>query len=274
MTIHIILMTSCILLLLLEGIVLQHASLLNMYRTAEIPEKNELTAGDIADAWGFKPQPSALETVITAPAVETAENIVAEYQESTLSEEQQDFFKKISMWDAIEEKDTVFVEAEVEPYIPEEAPAANAAELEQLFAEPQMVEEVTPVKETRTLEDQFISMSDWEEKPVPEMNIGLSSTATHKIKDQFIGEQLWIVEIIGYEQDYIHVSDGDSRAWLKVRNSKGLSKNDILSVLVERDLEDQLHVIDLDILQKHSQEFALEIEQEEEELEMIYDYVV
>lgn len=132
---------------------------------------------------------------------------------------------------------------------------------DQVVAESEVAENET--KEEIISESEFLTMEDWKEEPMPvSMSNQLSAKASHKIGEGFVGEQLWVVEVVGYEQSYIHVSDGESRAWLNLRKLHRANKGDILTLLVERDESDQLHVLQVDVLQQKSTDFALEIEEE------------
>lgn len=108
-------------------------------------------------------------------------------------------------------------------------------------------------------ESDMLTMDAWDEQPTPvEVSQRLSAKADSRIADQKIGEQLWVVEVVGEEQGYLHVSDGSARAWVEVAAYGAFGKGDILSILVERTLENHVLARAVDLLQKNSIEFALE----------------
>lgn len=108
-------------------------------------------------------------------------------------------------------------------------------------------------------ESDMLTMAAWDEQPKPvEVSQRLSAKADSRIADQKIGEQLWVVEVFGEEQGYLHVSDGSARAWVEVAAYGTFGKGDILSMLVERTLENHVLARAVDLLQKNSVDFALE----------------
>lgn len=71
------------------------------------------------------------------------------------------------------------------------------------------------------------------------------------IDDYILGVQLWTVEVVGYEQDYLHVSDGSSRTWLHLCNHNVVI-GDILSLEVDRKTHEDVEVISVELLQTTS----------------------
>ncbi|MEK5071753.1 hypothetical protein [Sporosarcina sp. FSL K6-1508] len=103
-----------------------------------------------------------------------------------------------------------------------------------------------------------LTMSDWKKEPEPvAVTTILAASANAKINDCRIGEQLWIVEVIGEEQGFIHVSDGSGRAWINSNGFGAFSRKDILSVLVERKTDIQVELLSADMLQEHSTDFSM-----------------
>ena len=263
MVLHIVLLTSCCLLLLLEAVLTEHAKWVKTFEQAEIASKQELTEEDIKKGWGFN-QPTVLMPV-AAPAIPKEETSPI-YEESQLTAEHESFFDSLASLS--EPAPAASNEENVIPFI-ETAPLTHENEMvaeeyvswDQVVAESEHTQ--TDSKKEAIQESEFLTMEDWKEEPMPvSMSTQLSAKASHKIGEGYIGEQLWVVEVVGYEQSYIHVSDGESRAWLNLRKLGKANKGDILSLLVERDESDQLYVMKVDVLQQKSNDFALEIEEE------------
>lgn len=263
MILHMILLISCCMLLLLEAVLTEHAKWLKTFERAEVASKQELTDEDIQKGWGFN-QPAA-STPVAAPAISEKE-LTPVYKESQLTSEHESFFDALA---SMAEPTSVSSREEDEIPFLETAPSNQENEMEaeeyvswdQVVAESEVAENET--KEEIISESEFLTMEDWKEEPMPvSMSNQLSAKASHKIGEGFVGEQLWVVEVVGYEQSYIHVSDGESRAWLNLRKLHRANKGDILTLLVERDESDQLHVLQVDVLQQKSTDFALEIEEE------------
>lgn len=110
------------------------------------------------------------------------------------------------------------------------------------------------------MEKELLTMDAWvEEQPKPvSFSSQLAATASSKICDFEVGEQLWVVEVVGEEQGYLHVSDGSGRVWVKATNFNNIGKWDILSMFVERSSDNHVFAKEIAILQKHSKEFSLE----------------
>lgn len=107
-------------------------------------------------------------------------------------------------------------------------------------------------------EDDMLSMEAWSPEPEPvTVSSKLSASANAKISEQRLGEQLWVVEVVGEEQGYLHVSDGSGRAWINFNGFGNFSRRDILSVLVNRENDLRLNLIDADLLQQFSTEFSM-----------------
>jgi len=103
-----------------------------------------------------------------------------------------------------------------------------------------------------------LSMEQWkEETEAVDVTPKLASIANAKIKDCIIGEQLWVVEVIGEEQDFLHVSDGSGRAWIDSKDIGTFTRKDIVSVLVNRKTDIQIELLAADVLQRHSTEFSM-----------------
>ncbi|MDQ0271240.1 hypothetical protein [Cytobacillus purgationiresistens] len=106
-------------------------------------------------------------------------------------------------------------------------------------------------------EDEILSMDSWEEKPAT-VNVDkhLSINATTRISDEVLGLQKWVVEIVGEEQGYLHVSDGTSRVWVHAGAYESINKGDILSLTVDCQ-ENNILVLDIEILQTISTDFII-----------------
>lgn len=252
-----LLLISCCLLLVLEEVIKEHAKLLNYFKDVTVQEKKELNVEDILNNWGFNQPVAAMPISVTLEK----EASVKIYEESQLNESQTAFFQSFTSLT----EDVSTVEDDWEGVLleePEHKPGSDVLG--------ELNWELLSKKEKQS---DILSMSDWEEEPIPtSMDKQLSATASHKINDTYIGEQLWIVEVVGYEQNYLHVSDGATRTWLNIDGFNNIHHGDILSVLVERNLTEHLKVIDIDILQKKSKDFAIEfedIEFEDESLEQV-----
>lgn len=138
-----------------------------------------------------------------------------------------------------------------------------------------MVNSLSASKEdcSQSFDDDLITMDDWKEEPSPvEVSPRLSSTATARIVDYELGDQVWVVEVVGEEQDYLHISDGSAREWVNVEMfGRRFIKGDILSLLVERYNDRSITVKAADILQRTSNDFLIPDEQwyESEEHEAV-----
>lgn len=270
MLLDLILQISCCLLLLLEAVIIEHAKFLKMFEKAGIPTKQELNQADILASWGFNPQP--VSTLAVSPVL-TKEQDLLVYKQSTLTHEHEELFNSLS---AITVMDSIQEDVVEIPFEFATPPVEEDSYPDEAFSSwEQVVDHVDPLEVVAGVEEEvieveadskgseYLTMEDWSEESMPvSVDSTLSATASHKINDGFIGEQLWIVEVVGYEQNYIHVSDGATRTWLNVNKFKNIGKGDILSVLVERDVSDQLYVLDIDTLQQKSNDFAIEVESE------------
>ncbi len=123
--------------------------------------------------------------------------------------------------------------------------------------EEEILEEVQGVAQAK-VDDSILTMDSWQGETEPvAVTTTLAATANAKITDSLIGEQLWVVEVIGEEQEYLHVSDGSGRAWINAENFGQLGKRDILSVLVHRQSDLRVELVAVEVLQRHSSEFSL-----------------
>lgn len=106
--------------------------------------------------------------------------------------------------------------------------------------------------------DEWLSMDSWENEPQPiAFKESLPLLATAQIADYEIGEQVWIVQVVGEEQGYIHVSDGSGRAWVNAESFGSIGKGDYLSMMVERVDVTHVNALQIDMIQQHSSEFSL-----------------
>ncbi|AQQ55377.1 hypothetical protein [Planococcus lenghuensis] len=258
-------------LLLLEEVLITHA---NWMRLFPLPEdafhKKTLDKVDIETAWGLRyGVPEGMAAAVLSPLPkDCSQPQEPEYVESQLDEEHEAFLA--SLYEELAEPETSTAPSDFDlqfgpiPADSEEEPVyTEDSEVEAAELETKEAAEVTAAAE-ETEESEYLLMEDWhvQQKPVA-IRPQLTAKSTHSIRSNHIGEQEWVVEIIGHEQEYIHVSDGDSRTWLNVANDS-LGKGDILSVLVHRAMTGKIEVKKADILQKKSLDFALELENEEE----------
>lgn len=122
-----------------------------------------------------------------------------------------------------------------------------------------------PLTFTEEENQDMLTMDQWQAETTPvSVKKQLAATASAKISDLVLGEQLWVVEVVGEEQGYAHVSDGSARAWLDVASFGTVMKGDILSVLIDRSQDLRIRALDVDILQRRSMEFELMEELESE----------
>lgn len=117
-----------------------------------------------------------------------------------------------------------------------------------------------PYVEVSSFEEEILRMEDWNE-PEPKPVLPEVSTPT-KISDHVLGKQTWIVQVVGEEQGYLHVSDGTGRAWVYAGEIGTFIKGDILSMEVEREVE-HIKAISIEILQRPSLDFIIPDECEE-----------
>lgn len=123
-------------------------------------------------------------------------------------------------------------------------------------------------------DDEWLSMDAWEEAPEPiEFHESLPLHASAQIADYEIGEQVWIVQVVGEEQGYLHVSDGSGRAWVNAERFGAIGKGDYLSMLVERVDVNHVHALQIDMIQQHSNEFSLSDDYELQEYEQTEHYL-
>lgn len=155
-----------------------------------------------------------------------------------------------------------------EPYIEEQivyAPSEITMEQDQFFQsflQPivnSTQEDCIMNAPSEPIEDDMLTMDAWNDEPAPvEVSKRLAAKADTRISEHKIGEQLWVVEVVGEEQGYIHVSDGSGRAWVETIAYGCFGKGDILSILVDRTIQNQVFAKAVDVLQKKSLEFAIE----------------
>lgn len=106
---------------------------------------------------------------------------------------------------------------------------------------------------------EMLSMNAWNSEPEPLEELQqLAINGTSKINEHLLGEQQWVVEVIGEEQGYLHVSDGSARAWINFNAYNGLvNRKDKLSIRVNRLSDVQVELIHAEMLQQHSMDFCL-----------------
>lgn len=112
--------------------------------------------------------------------------------------------------------------------------------------EPQMIEE-----------EEYLDFNNFTtDYPVSEELTNQTVLSIEKIDDYVMGMQQWTVEVVGQEQDFIHVSDGSSRTWLQVIN-QDVVNGDILELLVDRKSHDSVELISMDLLQRRSLDYQM-----------------
>ncbi|WP_028393902.1 hypothetical protein [Bacillus cihuensis] len=187
--------------------------------------------------------------VISEDELKEQNEIAAVYSPSIIEEEHEAYFQNFTK-DLLEE-DCINVE-----------PPHSYFEHEYIHTEQTWENLVEPV---RNLDQQAgpnehsdtLTMDDWNEDLSTNVSNQLSTKANAKIEDCLLGEQQWVVELIGQEQDFIHVSDGTARAWIDAKNHIDLNRGDILSILVDRISFIEIEAKAIDILQSRSMEFMI-----------------
>lgn len=120
--------------------------------------------------------------------------------------------------------------------------------------------------EPTPIDSDILTMEDWNEQTPPvSVTPKLAATADAKISDYLIGKQLWVAEVVGEEQGFLHVSDGSGRAWVEASRFSLIGKGDILSLLIERDSLEDIYALEIDILQKYSTDFSVDCDFQEEQ---------
>jgi len=113
-------------------------------------------------------------------------------------------------------------------------------------------------------DENFLSMNDFyidDEIVIDSVVEDCSQPDTVKIKDEQIGVQNWTVSVCGFEQDYIHVSDG-SRIWIHVGEKIDCIQNgDVLNITVDRSV-DGVKALEIELLQRTNPEYCLPDEPE------------
>ncbi|MCM3318008.1 hypothetical protein M3603_15425 [Rummeliibacillus stabekisii] len=109
----------------------------------------------------------------------------------------------------------------------------------------------------------ILTMDDWHEQSVPfEPEQKFTSNVTARIGDKYFGLQTWVCSVVGYEENYIHVLDGQDRAWAHLPSDDiQLAINDTIEVSVNR-TESKIEVLNLKIL-KSNESHLFHTEQEE-----------
>lgn len=84
-------------------------------------------------------------------------------------------------------------------------------------------------------EEDLLSIDDIHEEPVASIPETYPTIATAKISDDLDGEQQWVVNVVGIEGNFIHVTDG-SRMWLNVgeRNASRINKGNVLAIDINK----------------------------------------
>lgn len=109
------------------------------------------------------------------------------------------------------------------------------------------------------VEEDYITMRDWEVEPEP-ISIAeeQSQASSARIVDNVLGLQAWVVEVVGEEQGYLHVSDGTARTWVDASQYGQFYRRDILSLIVEKTGDDHRVVVhEIDVLQRRSTDFLI-----------------
>lgn len=131
-------------------------------------------------------------------------------------------------------------------------------ESEETISELDPIETEIDFQELIENDDYILSMESWESQTEPIAVItDLAATANSKINEEQLGEQLWVIEVVGTEQEYIHVSDGSGRAWISTNSFASFGKGDILSVMVNRLTDMRVELLAVNVLQSHSSDFSM-----------------
>lgn len=81
-----------------------------------------------------------------------------------------------------------------------------------------------PAPEKPRLEPIVLTAEDWfkgEHEQYVQINAQYDEFCSHKIIEAALGMQTWVVQILGQQNEYIHVSDGTARIWLDVSDFIG-----------------------------------------------------
>lgn len=84
-------------------------------------------------------------------------------------------------------------------------------------------------------EEDLLSIDDIHDEPVESIPEPYPTIATAKISDDLDGVQQWVVNVVGIEGNFIHVSDG-SRMWLNVGESYAarINKGNVLAIDINK----------------------------------------
>lgn len=84
-------------------------------------------------------------------------------------------------------------------------------------------------------EEDLLSIDDIHDEPVASIPEPYPTIATAKISDDLDGVQQWVVNVVGIEGNFIHVSDG-SRMWLNVGESYAarINKGNVLAIDINK----------------------------------------
>lgn len=197
---------------------------------------------------------------------------VEKYSESVLSMNELNFYENLIADVTSENVTNTYVdEAEIayfESYISEmdvgedeDLPMPTSYDFidsnEEIYAEP--LESIEFAPESLPEENPMLSMNDWNEEALPEIDIStaFSHAADSTIGSYLLGEQIWVAEVVGEEQGCIHVSDGTGRAWIDTGVATHFGKGDILSLFVDRKTNLIVDLLKAETLQVFSTDFSM-----------------
>lgn len=168
------------------------------------------------------------------------------YQQSILEDTHNSFFEAIK-------KDINYIEKEkvdghpvheIQPFETYHFNDANCPRYRQEIEEP--------------CNKEYIQMNGWNEvASISSVQQIYSATANAQIGDYLLGEQVWVAEVVGTEQGYLHISDGTARAWINASNSYLFNRGDILLLSVLRLDENEIEVEKIELLQCVSNDFII-----------------
>ena len=176
---------------------------------------------------------------------ETVDKSNEYFKPSVLNKEHDDFFAELA--GVVDGEASQIVEPAVEPHTEFDAGFES------------LVSEFESSPFTNIVTDEPLTMEDWheEEKVLHKPMSVKSHVANAQIQDYVLGEQDWIVEVVGEEQGYLHVSDGSARAWVNSLKYGSFRKGDILFMNVTRTADRRVDVNEIDVLQTVSDEFLI-----------------
>lgn len=99
-----------------------------------------------------------------------------------------------------------------------------------------IAQEESVINETPKLEPIVLTPEDWfngEHEQYVQINARYEDFYSHKIIEATTGKQTWVVQILGQQNEFIHVSDGTARIWLDVSDFVGKPMENGSVIMVE-----------------------------------------